>query len=345
MTKFMSKSIMILFIIFSCLCFFSIANAEKEITLRISSFLPSFHIINKVFLEPWAKKIEKRTNGKLKMKLYPGGTLGKAKNQYDMVVRGVADIAWGVTGYTPGRFPLTSVIELPFMVPSDEIGCRIIQRLYDEGYLKNEFDDVKLLALFTPPATDLHTRKKLVKNISDFKGLKIRTPSPIIGELIKNWGGVPVGLPASEIYLTLERGVIDGLLIDVNTIIPIKADEVTKYHTKLGVSAAALFLVMNKKTYTSLPSDCKKAINEFSGEWWAYFHGKATDKAADENWSRLKKDSDRIIYTPSSQEIDAWKKAAQPIINKWIKDNEEKGLPARKVFDRAMELKNEFSKN
>ena len=127
------------------------ANAQETINLRLSSFVPAKHFMNTRVLEPWIKTVENHTAGKLKIKLYPGSTLGKPQAQYDMAARGVADISWGILGYTPGRFPLATVMELPFISPSAEIGSRMAQRLYEAGYLKSEFKDVKLLALGMPP--------------------------------------------------------------------------------------------------------------------------------------------------------------------------------------------------
>ena len=323
---------------------FSPAVAQKTITLRLSSFVPPMHFMNAVIYKPWIEMIEKRTDGRLKIKVYAGGSLGKAQAQYDMAVRGVADITWGILAYTPGRFPLTTVMELPFMSPSPEVGSRIVWRLYEKGLLGSEFDDIKLLALAMPPGMDLHTSKKLVKSLEDMKGMKIRTPSPMMGKLIKKWGGVPVAMPATEVYLSLERGVIDAIFIDPLTLMGIRGNEVTKYHTRVGISATVVFLAMNKKTWNRLPPDIQKVVDELTGEWWtADYHGKIATKAVFGTVKKLEK-AGHTVYPLPPKEMKRWEESAAPAFDEWMQDMEGKGLPGIQVVKEALRLKAELTK-
>jgi TRAP-type C4-dicarboxylate transport system substrate-binding protein len=320
------------------------AVAQKAITLRLSSFVPPMHFMNKVIFEPWIEMIDNRTNGKLKIKVYAGGALGKPQAQYDMAVRGVADITWGILAYTPGRFPLTTVMELPFMSPSPEVGSRIVWRLYEQGLLKSEFDDVKLLALAMPPGMDLHTSKRLVKSLEDMKGMKIRTPSPMMGKLIKKWGAVPVAMPATEVYLSLDRGVIDAIFIDPLTLMGIRCNEVTKYHTRVGISATVVFLAMNKKTWDRLPPDIQNVVDELTGEWWtADYHGKIATKAVVGTLKKLEK-AEHTIYSLPPKEMQRWEESAAPTFDEWMQSMEAKGLPGIKVVKEALRLKSELTK-
>ncbi len=318
--------------------------AQDAINLRFSSFVPPMHFMNKSIMQPWIQMVDERTQGKLKIKLYPGSALGKPQDQYDMAVRGVADITWGILAYTPGRFPLTTVMELPFMSPNAEIGSRMVQRLYDKGYLKDEFKDVKVLALAMPPTMDIHSNKKLVKTLEDMKGMKVRTPSPMMGKLINKWGGVPVAMPAPEVYLSLERGVIDAIFFDTLTLIGLRCNEVTKYHTQVGISTTVVFFVMNRATWNRLPSDVQKVLNELSGEWWtADYHGKIADKTIAGARKKLEKDGDTMYKLPS-QELKRWETSAASAFDEWVAEMEGKGLPGKKVLEEARRLKAEFTK-
>ena len=315
--------------------------ADKPITLRLSSFLPSGHFMNVKIIKPWIADIEKRTNGKVKIKVYAGGALGKPQEQYDMAARGVADITWGILAYSPGKFPLATVVELPFMSPSAEVGSRMVQRLYDKGYFGDEFDEVKLLTLAMPPNMDLHSRKHPVKKLEDLKGMKIRTPSAMIGGLIKNWGGVPVAMPAPDVYMSLERGVIDSIFLDPLTLMGLKIYEVTKYHTRVGISTTVLFFAMNKKTWDSLSPDVQKVFDELSGEHLgADLNGKIADRAVLGVYKKLAASGDTII-TLSPQEMEKWKASSQPAFDAWLKSMEKKGLPGKKVLDETYRLRKE----
>lgn len=319
------------------------AFADKPINLRLSSFLPSGHFMNVKIIKPWIADIEKRTNGKVKIKVYAGGALGKPQEQYGMAARGVADITWGILAYSPGKFPLATVVELPFMSPSAEIGSRMVQRLYDKGYFGDEFDEVKLLTLAMPPNMDLHSRKHPVEKLADLKGMKIRTPSAMIGGLIKNWGGVPVAMPAPDVYMSLERGVIDSIFLDPLTLMGLKINEVTKYHTRVGISTTVLFFAMNKKTWDSLPPDVQKVFDELSGEHLgADLNGKIADRAVLGVLKKLAASGDTII-TLSPQEMEKWKESSQPAFAAWLKAMEKKGLPGKKVLDETYRLRKELA--
>ncbi|MBT3254987.1 MAG: TRAP transporter substrate-binding protein [Deltaproteobacteria bacterium] len=329
---------------FMAFAFLTPAMAEKPIKLRMSSFVPPMHFMNTKILQPWIDMIEERTKGKVKIKIYAGSALGKPQDQYDMAARGVADITWGILAYTPGRFPLVTVMELPFMSPNAEIGSRMVQRLYEKGVFEGEFKDVKMLALGMPPNMDLHTSKKLVKNLADLKGMKIRTPSAMMGKLIKKWGGVPVAMPAPEVYMSLERGVIDAIFLDPLTLMGIKCNEVTKYHTRVGISTTVFFFAMNQKVWDKLPPDAQKVITELSGEYLgAEMNGKMADRAVMGVYKKLKASGDEI-YTLPPTELAVWEKSAQPAFGEWVKAMEGKGLPGKKVLEEALQMKKACSK-
>ncbi len=95
-------------------------TSAETIELKFSSPWPPKHPQHTKVIEPWAKKINELTNGRVKVTLFPGQALGKAKDQYDMAAKGISDISLTVPAYTPGRFQLTSVFWLPFMVTSAE---------------------------------------------------------------------------------------------------------------------------------------------------------------------------------------------------------------------------------
>jgi TRAP-type C4-dicarboxylate transport system substrate-binding protein len=318
------------------------AMAQQTINLRLSSFVPPKHFMNAAILEPWVKAIETRTNGKLKIRIYAGAALGKPQDQYDITVRGAADIAWGVGAYNPGRFPLTSVMELPFMYPNSEVGCRMVQRIYNKGYLDAEYKDVKLLALGMPPGLDVHSKTKVIKSIDDLTGMKVRVNSALMGNLMKSWGKAPVAMPATEIYLALDRGVINVVFLDSLTLFAFKLVEVTKHHTILGMSNTNFWFAMNKNTWNKLPKDVQKVVDELSGEHLsADIHGKAADKA----WMGVQKKMESMghtVYRLSPQELEGWKKASQPAYDEWLKAMDKKGLPGKKVLDEALRLRKEI---
>lgn len=328
-----------------CVVLFSAhrVHADDTYQLRLSSFVPPMHFMNTKVLEPWIEKLEEETGGRLKIKVYAGGALGKPADQYDMAVRGAADITWGILAYTPGRFPLTTVMELPFMSPSAEAGSRMVQRLLDQGYFQDEFKGVKMLALGMPPNMDIHTNARLVKTLEDLKGMRIRTPSAMMGELIKKWGGVPVAMPLAEVYMSLERGVMDAVFLDPLSMMGIKVDEVTKYHTRVQISSTVFFFAMNKKSWDRLPPDIQEVVDTYSGEYLAAeLNGKIADATVVKVIEKLKASGDEVYELPQEEKA-RWEKSAETAYDEWLDSMQDKGLPGKEVLDAALRLKTEVT--
>ena len=173
----------------------------KPIELRVSSWMPA-QSVDTAIAEYLIKNIEERTNGRVHFTLYAAQALGKAADHYDMAANGVADITFHSFGNTSGRFPISDVLELPFVVPSSEVGGKIYWQLYQEfPEIQAEFDEVKVLGLGTIDAWNVFTAKSPVHTMGDLKGLKLRVPGGWSSDALTALGGIPIGMPAPELYL------------------------------------------------------------------------------------------------------------------------------------------------
>jgi len=173
---------------------------EEPIELKISHFgLPTWAQQTEV-LEPWAKTIETLAKGRIKFSFFPNEILGKANEQYDLVLKGITDIGCSVTEYTPGRFPLTSSMKLPFLgVQSGEQASIVLWRIYND-YLKEEFKDTKVLWLWCHGPGQIHTVNKPVRTLEDLKGLRIRIVDPLMAKVLEQLGAIPVKCSAPDTY-------------------------------------------------------------------------------------------------------------------------------------------------
>jgi TRAP-type C4-dicarboxylate transport system substrate-binding protein len=296
-------------------------GAEEIFSLKLSSFTPPSHPMNTMVFQPWMETIREQTGGRVEITLYAGSVLGKPQDQYDLLTGGVCDLSWGIMGYTPGRFPLTSVMELPFMSPSAEAGSRITQRLYDGGYLGSEYADVKLLALGLPTGIDLHTRDK---------------------QIVKAWGGVPVAMPASEVYLAMSRGVLDAVMMDVLTLTASKLDEVTRFHTRINISSSPFFFAMNRKTWDRLPPDIQAAFLENSGEYFsADLNGKMIDDLNLKTW-KLLESRGHTVGDLEAAELERWQQSSLFALEEWRQEMEQAGLPGSEILREAQRLRAAF---
>lgn len=256
---------------------FAFMPAQADtIELKLSHFLPSSHPTQKDFLEPWAKELEERTNGQVKVTIYPAGSaFGHVAKQFDQVRAGVVDISHGLTGFPRGRLPRTLIMDLPFLTKSSNAASRALWDLYPE-YLAEEYKGLKMMALHAHNPGLIHTKGKQVKTMDDMKGLRLRSPSAAISMMLKQLGATPVGLPPTQVYENLQKGVIDGNVFPFEAVHGFKLYEVLDYHLDAKAYATSFYFVMNEKKYTSLPADVQAVIDDMSGEslvakfgpWW-----------------------------------------------------------------------------
>lgn len=307
-----------------------IVFAEEPIVLKVSHFGPSNWSVQSQILEPWAKKIEVLSQGRVKFVFFPQEILGKANEQYDLVLNGVADIACSITEYTPGRFPLISYVKLPFISGEAEKASMILWYLYQK-YLKNEFKDTVVLALFCHGPANIHTISKQIKTLDDLKGLKIRVGDVLVGRVMELLGAVPVMSSAPEGYKLLKEGKVDGACIPWEGALNFNYLDLCKSHTEVNLYSLPFFIVMNKKRYNSLPADTRKIINDNSGEEMSVFAGRMMD-AEDIKGSLIAMKRGDFIYHLPLAEVARWKKIAMPVGDNWVEEMKAKGLPGAEIL-------------
>jgi TRAP-type C4-dicarboxylate transport system substrate-binding protein len=315
---------------------FGNSASGQTIELKMSHFMPTKHVQDRMVMRPWAEKIEKLTNGKAKVTLFPGGALGKPPHQYDNAMKGITDIAFGLQSYTPGRFPLTSSLRLPFMVKSARQGSEVLWHVY-EKYLKREYKDVKVLWMFMHGPGQLFTTKKQVKALEDLKGLKIRSPGPIMSKVLRQVGAVPVNMPITQVYTALERRTVDGVVVPWEVMRPFRFYERCKYATVADIYSMTFFVVMNKAKFNSLSADVKEVIEKNSGMSMSIVAGSEYD-SADKPGKEIFLKNGGIIYQLPSSERERWKNAVIPVKENWLKEMKAKGLPGEEVLNYAIKM-------
>jgi TRAP-type transport system periplasmic protein len=318
------------------------ANAAKPIEIRFSTFLSLDHTSYVNGWLPFAKELEQRSNGRVKVTFYPSEALGKAKDHYNMAVNGIADITMSILGYNPGRFPLAEVLELPITWPSAKIGSRVAWDVY-EKYLKKEFSDVKLLAIATTDSNHILTSKKPVKTLADMSGLRLRTGSPKMVEMMRAWGASPINISIFDTYDALQKGMLDGVFTNYSSLSDFKLHEQLNHYTKVGIGSAIVTGVMNLKTWNSLPPDIKKIIDELAGSRQAVRLGGIFDKSAKDSLEDAVKRGGKLYTLPEADRT-ALTAKNKPIIDAWISKMENKGLPGKKVYEDVIALIEKYSK-
>lgn len=307
------------------------AGAATAQNLRLAHFMPAGSWQQSVMFEGWAKSIEEDSNGSMSFRVYPAQTLGTAVEGYDNARRGIADITWTVQGYTANRFPLSQIVELPGLFETAEIGSCGFQKLYESGMLDDEYSETEVLYVHVHGPGHLHTASKAVTNLSDIRGLQIRQPTSVIGNLLSELGAEPVGMPAPEVYEATQRGVIDGFLLPWEAVVGFRADEVVNHYTEVGLYALAFVKTMNPRAYDRLSDDQKAVLRQHSGMAGALTAGRGYD-AADEA-AKAKMLETGTLHVLTDEERIQWEAAADRAAEFYLSELEARGLPAREVYD------------
>lgn len=315
-------------------------GAQEQVKLRMSHFLSPMAPIQTKLFAPWAQRVEKDSGGRIKCEIYPAMQLGgKPPQLFDQARTGVADIAWALPGYTPGRFPIAEVFELPFMTAKTaEATTQAIWEFYNK-HMKDEFKDVHVLLMHCHAPGLVHMKEGLVTKMEDLQGKKIRLPVKPIGDALKLMGASPIGMPLPEAYEALSRGVADGLTVPWEVMKPQRLNELVKFHTATDLYTTVFMVAMNKQKYESLPADLKAVIDKNSGANIVQEMGKAWDDAELPGLQQAK-EMGHTITALSPEEKARWKKTTQPVIDAWIK----KTPNGQALYDEATALIAKYEK-
>ncbi|SDD34157.1 TRAP-type C4-dicarboxylate transport system, substrate-binding protein [Paracoccus isoporae] len=311
----------------------------QEVTLRVHHFLSADAPMHADVLAPWEQMVEEESDGRIDVQLYPSMQLGgKPPQLFDQARDGVVDIAWTLLGYTPGRFPIAEVFELPFMSTTATATTLALQD-YQAKYLGEELGDVKPLLIHAPSAYKFHMADAQVASLEDLSGMKIRAPSRAMTDGLNALGATAVGMPVPEVAQSLTTGVIDGAVIPWEVVGSLRIEDVTDGHTELGtenggIANSVMALVMNQAKYDGLPDDLKQVIDENSGAALAELAGAAFD-AAEEAERQKYVDAGAAITVIPEEDLGPWREATQPVVDAWVQAMDDAGHDGQAMLDDA----------
>lgn len=312
------------------------AHAQDKLELKVSHFVPPTHGFHVDVLEPWLKDLEKRTNGKVQGRLFAGNSpFGKTENQADQVKQGVVDIAWGLNGIPRGRYLRSSIMEMPFVAESAGSASKTLWAMLPTT-LAEDYKGFKVLALHCHNPGLFHTRDKKLEKLEDVKGLRMRAPNPPTQALLTYLGATPVGMPPSQVYENLEKGVIDGAVFPWDAIKGFRLEGLLKYHFDARVYTSCFHIVMNEAKYAGLPPDVRKAIDDTTGTVLVNRFGELWNK-----WDQAGLDAvkarNNVIVPVSNEQREQWRAQLKPHIDSQLAELQKEGVPnARAIYEEML---------
>jgi len=299
-----------------------------SITLSYANFppAPTFPCVQ---MERWKEEVEKRTNGKVAINTFPGGTLLGAKNMFDGVIAGQADIGCLCMAYQPGRFMITNATSLPLGIPDARTGSKVLFDIYRK-YRPESFAKVKVLTLFTTAPSNIMS-KKPVRTLADIKGLDLRA-SGGAAQILKIWGANQVGMPMSATPEALQKGVVQGLFSSVEVMKDFKFAELCKYITMTNTVIYPFAVVMNLDKWKALPKDVQKVFDDLAEEQ-ALWTGNYMDNHVQESIAWSRKNQNVEIISLADEKLARWNAMLGTIIEDWIKTADKNNIPGKALVD------------
>lgn len=306
------------------------AAAQQVTEWKFSHWVPITHSLHPI-LAGWARAIEKDTGGTLKINVFPAQQLGRAQDHYDMVQKGIAEIAWISTGYQAGRMLVTSAAQMPFTLANADGGSMAFDEWY-RPYAAKDLPGVKLCFLFTHDVATLHSKRE-IRTPDQIKGMKIRPANATIANWMNSLGATTVQVSAPEAREALERGVADAITFPWNSIYQFRIDGITKFHIDAPMYVATFAMIINQAKYDALTPQQKKAIDDRCntetagkvGREWANWEDQGRKKM-------MAAGSGHTITKLTPQELAAWKKSAEPVYAQWADEMRKAGYDPEKVM-------------
>ncbi|OPY00520.1 MAG: C4-dicarboxylate-binding periplasmic protein precursor [Syntrophorhabdus sp. PtaB.Bin047] len=310
-----------------------------SIVLTYANFPPATTFPS-IQMERWAKEVEKRTGGRVKVQTFPGGTLLPAKNIFDGVVAGMADIGNFAMSYQPGRFPLSEAIDLPVGFRNARAASMALFDLI-EKYQPKEFAKVKLITVFTCPPADIMTRIP-VRSLKEIKGMELRT-SGTGTDVLRRIGAIPIGMPQSEAPEAIQKGIVKGNVSSMEILKDFNFAAYLPYAAEANLFVVSFAVVMNKDRWDSLPADVKKVIDGLSreqAEWTGAYVDDHVREALE--WSK-KKYGHQVIRLSDADQSEI-SRLTRPMIDDYVRKVTAQGLPGREIMKDVYALKQKHEK-
>ena len=318
-------------------------GSAHAIELKLAYFVGDQHAMSQ-WLVKWANNVERESGGRITVKRFPGSQMGPVQQHYDFVRTGQADVAWFLHGATPGRFPLTEIVQVPYLVGSAEIGTKVLNDPeLRSKYIDAEHRGVKVLLLLTHQPGNVHTTKKPIRTIEDMKGLRLRFASPTIRDFIAALGGTPVGVVPTEQVEQLQKGTIDGVFIDYGGAgIAFKMGGILKYSTEMYSYVSSFGVAMNPDFWNTLPPDLQALVTKSMT---------GVEKEVGEAWDALDVPGKKALVDGgaeairlSAEENAKFRKIGAEVAEAKVNELESKGMPARAIYTMMKSLADKHAK-
>jgi TRAP-type C4-dicarboxylate transport system substrate-binding protein len=314
-----------------------VASAQQTFVFRCHSFSSPTALDHTLHLDRWAERVAQQSQNRIRVEMYPAMQLGgQPRDLPQQLEDGVVDMIWTVPGFTPGRFMGTEGLELPFMnTGKSATQSPAAFEFAEKNLADTEYRGIKIISMHTTDRALIHTSRKPVRTLDDFRGLRLRVAGRFIGEAVTALGATPVGIPLGGVYEATARNQVDGFLINWAITHPFRLYEVAKFHTEpqgTGLFQGILLTLMSTRSYNRLPAELKAVIDAESGAAYSRRLGEIWDTQTQPAIDATKAAGNEIIEIGPAEKA-RWQAAVAPAYDAWMGEMNRRNRNGRALFD------------
>jgi TRAP-type C4-dicarboxylate transport system substrate-binding protein len=316
---------------------------EEPITLRYTSHTSRAHGIYTHGFVPFAELVERETHGRLRLEAFTDSVLHGAADGFKAATAGITDYTHSYIAYQPGSFKLLHAPQLPFLFPSPQVACLVIEQLYPR-YFKAEFERMGVYLAHCDCTSPYNILSKApLRRLEDLRGVKVRAPGGPVAEIFRELGAVPVAIAVSETYVALQRGIVDAVAISAPDMVSYRLHEIGSFYTRADLNLLALQFCLNRRTFDALPEDLRAILyrtlrvrSQMAVQ--NYYSGAGYERAL-----TILRDAGVEAIELDEDERERWRRAVTPLTERFVAAREAEGLPARALISDLRALAAEYA--
>lgn len=319
-------------LIVGCSSSSSTEEASDTITLKVADSVPKTNFISTDGITYWMDRVEELTDGKVEFEYYPSEQLGEASSLLDATKSKTTDI--GYVSYADEDLPLTQITKLPGAIDSASEGGEVLWELVNEDIMLDTFLDNNVRPVFAATLTpdQMTSNGTKISEKDDFKGLKIRSAGGISDITSKTMGVTPVSMAAPEMYTAIDRGTVDGALVNLTSFKPYQLEKVSEYSTKnANFGSFGVYYAINEDVYQGLDDDIKDALMQAGDDTVEHF-GAVLDESVEELTDEFNAEGVEM-YDLDSELKDSLDEEFRKYWSEWAENLDDKGQPAGELLE------------
>lgn len=291
------------------------ASAEKQTwEFKLGHVTQASHPYH-LSAEAFVKKVEQKSNGRIKITIYPARQLGDDKQELEAIIAGTQDMGLISASMFSAYTPVFAGLQLPWLITDYDLEQKVLQSDIAKRMLATlEAQNLKGLAIYEGGIRDIVIKKKQAMVPDDIKGMKFRVPP---SEVLKDWaqaiGVNPVPLPYGEVYNALQTGMVDGMEMNPSSVSSEKFYEVASYLLDSNEFPFPCVLIMNKQLWSKLSAEDQKIMQDAA--WEAIADSIRVNKEDEAKQLQFLKEKGMVIY---QADMAPWKEKVKPVYDKWM---------------------------